>query len=160
MTEAGVPIQVLFVEDSAGDALLTGQILADMPVPVKLTIARDGQQALMMLGDPSFKPDLIILDLNLPIFSGQLVLERNERKDIPVVVFTVSWNDIDVDRAFALGAWEYIQKPMDLRAYHEAIIGMIEKWCLRQGDAANTVASSPHISLSSPPLAPAPEPNQ
>jgi CheY-like chemotaxis protein len=66
-----------------------------------------------------------------------VVLERNERKDIPVVVFTVSWNDVDLDRAFALGACEYIQKPMDLTGYKEAIEGMVEKWCLRKGDAAD-----------------------
>lgn len=129
--------QILFVEDSAGDALLTGQILAELRVPVKLTIARDVHQALTILGDRSYKPDLIVLDLNLPILSGHVVLERNERKDIPVVVFTVSWNDVDLDRAFALGACEYIQKPMDLTGYKEAIEGMVEKWCLRKGDAAD-----------------------
>src|ERR1700737_4382178 len=96
------PIQILFVEDSAGDALLTGQILGELPVRVKLTIARDGVQALMLLGDPSYKPDLIMLELNLPIVSGHVVLERNERKETPVVVFSASWNDPDVDRAFAL----------------------------------------------------------
>jgi CheY-like chemotaxis protein len=92
---------------------------------------------LQILGDRTYKPDLIVLDLNLPILSGHVVLERNERKDIPVVVFTVSWNDVDLDRAFALGACEYIQKPMDLTGYKEAIEGMVEKWCLRKGDAAD-----------------------
>lgn len=133
MDSGKAPIQILFVEDSAGDALLTTQILAELPVPVKLTIARDGLQALGLLGEKSYKPDLIILDLNLPIISGHAVLERNERKEIPVVVFSVAWNDIDVDRAFALGASEYIQKPMDLNAYKEAVCGMIDKWCLRKG---------------------------
>ena len=136
MDSGKAPIQVLFVEDSAGDALLTSQILAELPVPVKLTIARDGLQALGLLGEKSYKPDLIILDLNLPIVSGHVVLERNERKEIPVVVFSVAWNDIDVDRAFALGASEYMQKPMDLNAYKEAVCGMIDKWCLRKGVAA------------------------
>lgn len=133
MDSGKAPIQILFVEDSAGDALLTTQILAELPVPVKLTIARDGLQALGLLGEKSYKPDLIILDLNLPIISGHAVLERNERKEIPVVIFSVAWNDIDVDRAFALGASEYIQKPMDLNAYKEAVCGMIDKWCLRKG---------------------------
>ena len=136
------PIQILFVEDSAGDALLTGQILTEFPVRVKLAIARDGLQALMLLADRSYKPDLIILDLNLPIVSGQVVLERNERKEIPVVVFSASWNDLEVDRAFELGVREYIQKPMDLRAYKEAVLEMVEKWCLRKGDAANRAGIS------------------
>jgi CheY-like chemotaxis protein len=136
------PIQILFVEDSAGDALLTGQILTEFPVRVKLTIARDGLQALMLLADRSYKPDLIILDLNLPIVSGQVVLERNERKEIPVVVFSASWNAMEVDRAFELGVRECIQKPMDLRAYKEAVLEMVEKWCLRKGDAANGAITS------------------
>ena len=141
MNDDGGSIQVLFVEDSAGDALLTGQILAGLRVPVKLTVARDGQQALSLLADRSYKPDLIILDLNLPIISGHVVLQRNERKEIPVVVFSVSWNDADIDRAFALGAREYIQKPMDLQAYKEAVRGMIEKWCLRRDGAFGGVVT-------------------
>jgi CheY-like chemotaxis protein len=126
------PIEVLFVEDSEGDARLTGEILSKVPQPIKLTIARDGRQALTILGDSSYRPDLIILDLNIPIVSGHVVLERNQRKDIPIVVFTVSWNDADIDRAFALGAREYVQKPMDLYAYKDAILQMIEKWCLHK----------------------------
>ena len=128
-------IDILFVEDSAGDALLTGQIVAELPFRVKLTIARDGIQALMMLSDPSFRPSMIILDLSLPLVSGHQVLERNPQTDIPVVVFSASWNDVDVDRAFALGACEYIQKPMDLAAYKEVVRSMIQKWAIGKKDA-------------------------
>ena len=72
--------------------------------PVKLTIARDGVQALMMLSDPGFRPALIILDLHLPSVPGLEVLERNPRPDVPVVVFSVSANPADYYRAMALGA--------------------------------------------------------
>src|SRR5437879_8021595 len=88
-------LDILFVEDSAGDALLTGQIIAELPFRVKLTIARDGVQALMILSDPSFRPSLIILDLSLPMISGHTVLEKNPQKDVPVVVFSASWSDVD-----------------------------------------------------------------
>jgi CheY-like chemotaxis protein len=57
---------VLLVEDCAGDALLVGQALADCPTPIHLHIACDGEQALQFLEQPDFKPDLIILDLNIP----------------------------------------------------------------------------------------------
>src|ERR1700732_4883603 len=101
------PVQVLLIEDSAGDALLTGQIVAESPVPIRLVIARDGVQALTMLDDPGFQPALIILDLNIPLISGHAVLERNTRKEIPIVVFSVSDDQRDMQRALALGAREY-----------------------------------------------------
>lgn len=133
-------IDILFVEDSAGDALLTGQILAELPFRVRLTIARDGIQALMMLSDPSFRPSMIILDLSLPLISGHDVLERNPQKDIPIVVFSASWNDVDVDRAFGLGACEYIQKPMDLTAHKEVVRSMIQKWAVRKTEAGEAAS--------------------
>src|ERR1700722_9580803 len=68
------PSEVLLVEDNAGDALLVGQVLAEYPRPVHLRIARDGEQALQILGEPGFKPDLVILDLNIPRVSGYTVL--------------------------------------------------------------------------------------
>jgi CheY-like chemotaxis protein len=126
--------EVLFVEYSAGDALLMSQALTELPIRVKLHIARDGRQALMMLSDPSFEPALVILDLSLPLVSGHDVLQRNPRKDIPVVVFSASWNDVDLDRAFSLGAAEYVQKPMDLTAYKDAVRAMIEKWVVHKKD--------------------------
>src|SRR5205085_11140268 len=95
----------------------------------------DGIQALMMLSNPSFRPSMIILDLSLPVISGHTVLEKNPQKNVPVVVFSASWSDVDVDRAFALGASEYIQKPMDIADYKEAVLRMIQKWAIRQTDA-------------------------
>jgi CheY-like chemotaxis protein len=127
-------IEVLFIEDSAGDIQLTGQILSELPVPVKLTVARDGLQALTMLSNRLFAPALIILDLSLPLLSGHGVLERNPRKEIPVVVFSASFNDVDVDRAFASGASEYIQKPLELAAYKDAVLKMVEKWIFHGND--------------------------
>ena len=133
--------EVLFVEDSAGDALLTGQILPEALLPVKLTIARDGVQALTILEDRSFEPVLIVLDLNLPLLSGFEVLERNPRKEIPVVIFSVTANHADMDRALAAGAVACFQKPMDLAAYRDVVMAMIEMWALR-GKEANGAATA------------------
>jgi chemotaxis family two-component system response regulator Rcp1 len=128
MSVENQPVQVLFIEDSAGDALLTSQIVADSALPVKLVIARDGVQALIMLADPTFQPALIILDLNIPLISGHVVLERNQRRDIPVVIFSVSSEENEARRALALGAREYVQKPTDLDTYKQAVLRMITKW--------------------------------
>jgi len=132
-------IEVLYVEDSAGDLLITKQILGEFLQPVNLTIARDGEQALAMLADEQFKPALIILDLNLPVLSGFDVLERNPRKDIPVVIFSASMRSSDVERTLSLGAREYIHKPMDMSGYRNAVLGMVRNWAMPEGDASGTV---------------------
>jgi CheY-like chemotaxis protein len=136
------PVQVLLIEDSAGDALLTGQIVAESPIPIKLVIARDGVQALTMLDDPAFRPVLIILDLNIPLISGHAVLERNPRRDIPVVIFSVSDDARDIQRALAVGAREYVQKPMNLEAYKEAVWAIIEKWARPDHNGAEGAAAT------------------
>jgi chemotaxis family two-component system response regulator Rcp1 len=121
--------EVLLVEDNAGDALLVGQALADCPIKVHLHIARDGEQALQILREPDYAPDLIILDLNIPKLSGYGVLASYPAtKTTPVVVFSASENESDVDRAFSLGAREFIHKPLDLDDYKTAVSGMVQKW--------------------------------
>jgi two-component system, chemotaxis family, response regulator Rcp1 len=122
------PSKVLLVEDNAGDALLIGQALAECPTPVHLHIARDGEQALQMLGEPDYNPDLVILDLNIPKISGHAVLARYPRKKVPVVVFSASESEADVNRAFSLGAKEFIPKPLDLDDYKTAVTGIVRKW--------------------------------
>lgn len=136
------PVQIMLVEDSAGDALLTGQIVAESPIPIKLVIARDGVQALSMLEDLAFEPALIILDLNIPMISGHAVLERNPRKDIPVVIFSVSEDQRDIQRSLALGAREYVQKPINLDAYKEAVWRIIEKWTQPENTGAEGAAAT------------------
>ena len=128
-------VRVLLVEDNAGDALLVGQAAKDCPIPVKLTIARDGEQALSILAERGFEPDLIILDLNIPKIPGHVLLQRYDAKKTPIVVFSAYWNDVDLDRAFALGVREYVQKPTDLEAFKTAVCGMIQKWALQSTDS-------------------------
>ena|SRR5579871_6815484 len=130
--------EVLLVEDSVGDVLLTRQILTEMPV--RLRIARDGLQALLILADPAFTPALVILDLNMPDISGHEVLSRYHPNNPPVVVFTSSWNEAEKARALAMGAREYVHKPMDLDAYAGALRGMVQKWAFPQERADGTAA--------------------
>jgi CheY-like chemotaxis protein len=122
------PSEVLLVEDNAGDALLIGQALAEYPAPVHLRIARDGEQALQMLGEPDFAPDLIILDLNIPRVSGYVVLSSYLTRKTPVVVFSASQNEADVGRVLSLGAKDFVHKPLDLDDYKTAVTGMVRKW--------------------------------
>jgi CheY-like chemotaxis protein len=123
--------EVLLVEDNAGDALLVGQALKECNISVHLHIARDGEQAIQILKEPDFKPDLIILDLNIPKISGHTVLSLYQPKKTAVIVFTASENEADVDRALSLGAKEYVHKPLDLDDYKDAVCGMVHQWVLR-----------------------------
>ena len=127
--------EVLFVEDSAGDVLLTQQILAESALPVRLHIARDGEQALAMLADERFRPAMIILDLSLPKISGFEVLEQNPRRDIPVVIFSASQRVSDKERTLSLGAKEYVHKPLDMVSYRNAVLGMVRNWAMPAGGA-------------------------
>ena len=126
------PSEVLLVEDNAGDALLIAQVLADSEVPVRLHHARDGMEALLMLAHQIGKPDLVILDLNVPNLSGCGVLERYHPKDVPVVVFSSCVDETERRRSLELGAQEFIRKPMRLQAFKDAVCGMVEKWAVRR----------------------------
>ena len=131
------PIEVLLVESSAGDTLLTSQILAKCPTPVNLHVARDGLEAILILSRGTFHPHLVILELSIPGISGYDVLERYHPKEVPVVVFSSSRNKANERRAFALGAREYIQKPKDLDGFRDAVLGIIKRWGRRgESDAA------------------------
>ncbi len=127
------PSEVLLVEDNAGDALLIAQVLAeDSSISVHLHHARDGMEALLMLANGVTKPDLVILDLNVPNLSGCAVLERYHPKDVPVVVFSSSWNEADRRRSLELGAQEFVRKPMHLQAFKDAVCEMVKKWAVRR----------------------------
>ena len=127
--------EVLFAEDSTGDALLMVQILSEVFPTVKLTVARDGAQALTMLADPTFQPALIIVDLNLPMVSGFELLQRRPRPEIPMVVFSSSRNPADRDLAVASGAREYFTKPALLGDYRDTVVAMIRRWAMPGSDA-------------------------
>jgi chemotaxis family two-component system response regulator Rcp1 len=122
------PTHILLVEDCAGDTLLLLQAMAFCPIPLKLHVARDGEQGLYMLATADFKPSLIILDLNMPRISGYTFLERYEPKEIPVVVFSGSSSDADKRFALELGASEYVQKPIEFEAFTDVFCQIVVNW--------------------------------
>jgi CheY-like chemotaxis protein len=126
-------VDVLLVEDNTGDAMLIRQALYWCPVPVHLHIAIDGEQALLMLTNPPVQPDLIILDLNIPKITGPALLERWRVEAIPVVVFSSSANPSEKERCLALGAREFVIKPMDLDEFTETVCRIVEEWAMPEG---------------------------
>src|SRR5579862_4196003 len=122
------PIDLLVVDDNAAEALLVLCALEDCPRPIHMHLAKDGSEALRMLSERTF--DLVILDLNLPGLSGFDVLKQCDPSREPVVVFSVSSNKADAERAVELGARELVTKPISLEPYKNAVLKMIEKWVL------------------------------
>jgi CheY-like chemotaxis protein len=118
---------IFVIEDNAGDVLLIRQILQQQHIPVRIHVARDGAQALFMLAEERFQPDLILLDLNLPKVSGYWFLERSKPK-VPVVVFSSSSNPADIQSSVELGAKEFVQKPTDLQEYAERVSRIVKDW--------------------------------
>jgi len=125
------PIDLLVVDDNAAETLLLLYALEGCTRPVKFHFAKDGSEALRALSERTF--DLVILDLNLPGLTGYDVLEQCDPSRVPVVVFSVSQNHADAQRALELGARQFVHKPDGLETYKEAVLGMIENWVPDKG---------------------------
>lgn len=130
MTPAGQAIDVLLVEDDPGDELMTREAFEFNKVRNTLHVVRDGEQALDFLyrrGEftQSVRPELILLDLNLPKYDGRQVLEKiksdPDLADIPVVILTTSSAEEDVLRSYKLHANAYVTKPVDLDQFIAAV---------------------------------------
>ncbi|MCZ7457214.1 response regulator [Streptomyces sp. WMMC940] len=124
------PIEVLLVEDDPGDELMTREAFEDNKIGNTLHVVRDGEEALDFLyrrgaHQDAPRPDLILLDLNLPKYDGRQVLERikadSDLTHIPVVVLTTSAAEEDILRSYRLHASAYVTKPVDLEQFIAAI---------------------------------------
>jgi len=133
MTTAG-EIEVLLVEDNASDIELTLRALQKRNLANRVVVARDGVEALELLGRPAPLPKVVLLDLKLPKLNGLEVLRRlksNERtKRIPVVVLTSSHEEPDVEESYRLGVNSYIVKPVDFESFASAVAEVGLYWLL------------------------------
>ena len=138
MNMRGEPLEILLVEDNPGDIRLTQEALRDGKMRNNLSVAQDGAEAMAFLRQEgqyveAARPDLILLDLNLPRKDGREVLTELKQdsllKYIPVVVLTTSRADIDILKAYDLHANCYVTKPVDLEDF-VAIIRNIESFWL------------------------------
>lgn len=135
MSLARPPIEILLVEDNAADVRLTQEAFKDTRVPNRLHVARDGVEALTMLRDRTGatpRPDLILLDLNLPRKDGREVLTEIKADDalqhIPVVVLTTSQAEQDVAQSYRLRANAFMTKPVDIDQFFEAVRSLEQFW--------------------------------
>jgi CheY-like chemotaxis protein len=131
VTELDVrPIEVLLVEDDAGDVLMTQEAFQDARVANSLSVVSDGSEALQFLRREGAyanapRPDLILLDLNLPRVDGREVLTAIKQDaalgSIPVVVLTTSEAEEDILRSYSLHANAYVTKPVDFDRFLEVV---------------------------------------
>ena len=130
-------VHVLLVEDNAADADLTRETLGLAKFEIKLSVARDGVEALEFLNgagpwERPGQPTLILLDLNLPRKDGRQVLavlkSDDQLRRIPVVIFSCSDSEDDITNCYHLGANCYIVKPVDLQAYREIVRALERFW--------------------------------
>jgi CheY-like chemotaxis protein len=135
--ETARPIQILLVEDSPGDVRLTQEVLRDAKIANELYVVGDGESAMAFLrqaGDYADhpRPDLVLLDLNLPRKDGREVLaELREDEDlhsIPVIVLTTSAAEQDILRSYQLSANAYITKPIDLNEFITVVRSIETFW--------------------------------
>ena len=131
------PIEILLVEDNPGDARLTREALRDGTVQNNLSVVDDGVEALAFLRregayQESPRPDLILLDLNLPRKDGRQVLAEikadPDLKMIPVVILTTSTAEEDVLNSYDLHANAYVKKPVDLSQFLRVVEAIEEFW--------------------------------
>ena len=131
------PIEILLVEDNPGDVELTREALRDGKIHTNLSVVNDGVEALAFLrregahaGAP--RPDLILLDLNLPKKDGRAVLGDIKQdpalRHIPVVVLTSSQAEQDIVRAYDLHANCYVTKPVDLDQFITIVRSIEQFW--------------------------------
>jgi CheY-like chemotaxis protein len=136
-SKTGRPVQILLVEDNPGDVGLTLEALKEATLPNKLTVVKNGADALSLLRRQgqhagAARPDLILLDLNLPKKDGRKVLAEikgdDNLKRIPVVVLTTSEDEQDVLESYNLHANCYIVKPLDLDRFITVVKSIEDFW--------------------------------
>ena len=132
-----MPIEVLLVEDSPGDVRLTREAFRDADRSIHLSVASDGVEAMAFLRREGAhvdapRPDLILLDLNLPKMDGREVLAHIKDDEslrlIPTVILTTSDSEADVVKSYQLQANCYLSKPVQLDAFESLVKSINDFW--------------------------------
>jgi len=119
-------INILLVEDNPDDIELTLEAFKNNNLANKITVARDGEEALdIIFGNKDKKPDIILLDLKLPKVDGLEILRRvksdEDTRVIPVIILTSSKEESDLIKSYKLGVNSYIRKPVDFKEFIKVV---------------------------------------
>lgn len=130
-------MHILLVEDNEGDILLTTEAFEESKIPTQLSVVKNGEDALSFIFNKgkfehAQRPDLILLDINLPIKNGHQVLKEiksdDDKRNIPVIILSTSDSQKDINLAYFNYANSYITKPLDMEEFLEAIQKIEEFW--------------------------------
>jgi len=133
----GASIEVLLVEDSLGDVRLTQEVFREANSAIRMHVAYDGVEAMAFLRQEGVhkdapRPDLILLDLNLPKMDGREVLARIKEDEslrlIPTVILTTSDSEADIVRSYEPQANSYLSKPVRLEAFESLVKSINDFW--------------------------------
>ncbi|TXD79484.1 response regulator [Algoriphagus ratkowskyi] len=128
---------ILLVEDNEGDIFLILESFEDLKIKAEITVVKNGQEALDFLfkrGEyiNSKKPDLVLLDINIPIYNGHEVLKQIKAdpglKKIPVIMLTTSSSQKDIDKAYDNHCNSYVKKPLNMDEFLGAILKIEQFW--------------------------------
>jgi CheY-like chemotaxis protein len=128
-------LHILLVEDNEGDVILTLDAFEESEIKTKISVAKNGKDALdFLFKRESFKdvekPDLVLLDLNIPIFSGMEVLKEVRQhpilKKMPIIILTTSSNPIEINKANEYQANSFVTKPIDMTEILKTILSLEE----------------------------------
>ena len=133
----GKPVEILLVEDNKGDVGLVEEVFEEAKIKNIIHVAEDGEEAMLYLhGEGKFsgspRPDIILLDLNLPKKDGREVIseikEDSNLKNIPIIVLTTSTAEKDILRAYELHANAYVTKPLDFDQFMNVVGSIVNFW--------------------------------
>lgn len=131
------PIHILLVEDNKGDIVLTTEALEEGKIANTLSVVRDGWEAIQYLEQnegygEATRPDLVLLDINLPKVNGHEVLQHiktsEQLKHIPVIILTTSSDQVDINKSYQNHTNCYITKPMDVDNFMKIISSIEDFW--------------------------------
>lgn len=124
---------ILLVDDDQDDKYFFSKALSEIEQEIDLATAANGTEALGKL--QRFNPDIILLDLNMPVMNGISFLKHIKKdknlKDIPVIIYTNGLSVFDETEALKLGAYQVITKPLDLKGTRDVIMGIIQMSFIR-----------------------------
>ena len=125
-------MNILLIEDDAIETMKIHRVVSKLPASYNITEAKNGEEALSILNSESVFPDIILLDLNMPLMNGieflKILKNHSTIKYLPTIVLTTSENRSDLLECYSLGIAGYVVKPLSYNEYESRIVKLLNYW--------------------------------